>query len=301
MNQGLPPFYDEHTEILIVGSAPSQQSLVAQQYYANKGNQFWRVLFQALGVRDPQKYTERLRILKAYGIGLWDVYGSFHRTGSMDHQFQETTINDFSSLLADAPIKKIIANGKKAAEEIQIHRLFTDLTVINCLSTSGANNGRMTERLSEWQQALSINFALYYGSDAWLQAASFHLRYQVFVEEQNIPPHWEFDEIDAQQPNYFVLFERTIPIATIRYQAYSHDTIQPDRFCVAKTHRKLGLGKQLLQRFEEQALKDGYHYALLSAETTAIAFYEKLAYQRISEPFEEDGILCVTMRKRLTK
>jgi len=36
----------------------------------------------------------------------------------MDHQFQETTINDFSSLLADAQIKKIIANGKKATEEI---------------------------------------------------------------------------------------------------------------------------------------------------------------------------------------
>lgn len=159
----------------------------------------------------------------------------------------------------------------------------------------------MIERLSKWQQALSINFSLYYGSDTWLQAASFYLRYQVFVEEQNIPPHWEFDEIDAQQPNYFVLFERTIPVATIRYQAYSHDTIQPECFCVAKTHRKRGFGKQLLQRFEEQALKNGYHYALLSAETTVIAFSKKLSYQCTSEPFEEDGILCVTMRKRLTQ
>ncbi|HPR81427.1 MAG TPA: hypothetical protein PK268_06020 [Enterococcus sp.] len=70
MNQGLSPFYDEHTEILIVGSAPSQQSFVAQQYYANKGNQFWRVLFHALGVHDLQEYTERLRMLKTHRIGL---------------------------------------------------------------------------------------------------------------------------------------------------------------------------------------------------------------------------------------
>lgn len=38
MNLGLPPFYDEQTKVLIIGSAPSEQSLRAQQYYANKGN-----------------------------------------------------------------------------------------------------------------------------------------------------------------------------------------------------------------------------------------------------------------------
>ncbi|WP_414841727.1 DNA-deoxyinosine glycosylase [Enterococcus saccharolyticus] len=155
MNLGLPPFYDEQTKVLIIGSAPSEQSLRAQQYYANKGNQFWRVLFQALDVPDPQEYHQRLSLLKAHQIGLWDVYERFSRKGSMDHQFQETTINDFSQLLAHAPIKKIIVNGKKASEEVQKHHLFPNLPIIHCLSTSGANNGRSIERMHQWQVALA--------------------------------------------------------------------------------------------------------------------------------------------------
>lgn len=60
-----------------------------------------------------------------------------------------------------------------------------------------------------------------FGNDSWLQAAAFYLRYQVFVLEQGIPAELEFDELDKQQPDFFVMFDGQIPIATIRYQSDS--------------------------------------------------------------------------------
>ena len=139
-----------------------------------------------------------------------------------------------------------------------------------------------------------------FGNDSWLQAAAFYLRYQVFVLEQGIPAELEFDELDKQQPDFFVMFDGQIPIATIRYQRDSKraDWIRPDRFCVAKAYRGQGIGRQLLVDYEAKAQKEGYLGSVLSAEANAQGFYEKLGYQPFGEPFYEDGILCITMEKR---
>lgn len=139
-----------------------------------------------------------------------------------------------------------------------------------------------------------------FGNDSWLQAAAFYLRYQVFVLEQGISPELEFDELDWRKPNYFVIFDGQIPIATIRYQRDSKraDWIRPDRFCVAKPYRKQGIGQQLLVDYEAKAQKEGYLGSVLSAEASAQGFYEKLGYQPFGEPFYEDDILCITMEKR---
>ena len=138
-----------------------------------------------------------------------------------------------------------------------------------------------------------------FGKEISLQAAAFTLRYQVFVLEQNIPAHLEFDEIDAKSPPYFVIFDDCLPIATIRYQADEKqpDLIRPDRFCVAKEYRRKGIGRQLLTDYERQGKKDGYKGSILSAEWSAKAFYEKLGYQAFGKTFLEDGIKCVNMQK----
>ncbi|EOH88246.1 hypothetical protein UAS_01007 [Enterococcus asini ATCC 700915] len=139
-----------------------------------------------------------------------------------------------------------------------------------------------------------------FGNDSWLQAAAFYLRYQVFVLEQGIPAELEFDELDKQQPDFFVMFDGQIPIATIRYQRDSKraNWIRPDRFCVAKAYRKQGIGQQLLVDYEAKAQKEGYLGSVLSAEASAQGFYEKLGYQPFGDPFYEDGLLCITMEKR---
>lgn len=155
MQKGLPPVYNKNTHLLILGSAPSLQSLKKRQYYGNKGNRFWSIIFAFLQLDDPQDYHKRLQLLLDNGIGLWDVYQSFERKGSMDHHYTASSLNDFEPLLEQTDLAAIIANGKIAAQEIEKNQLFPNLAVYPCLSTSGANNSRTEQRQIQWLEALT--------------------------------------------------------------------------------------------------------------------------------------------------
>lgn len=139
----------------------------------------------------------------------------------------------------------------------------------------------------------------FFGNETWIQAASFALRYEVFVLEQHIPSEWEFDALDTSQRNYFLLLDDLIPVATLRYQLKSETCFQPDRFCVAKPYRKKGIGRSLLFKAEQVAKNNGCRLSYLVAELTAQSFYERCGYVSCTPPFEEDGILCVGMEKIL--
>ncbi|MEG0293772.1 DNA-deoxyinosine glycosylase [Enterococcus sp.] len=153
LNQGFLPIYDQQTQILILGTAPSVISLKKQQYYANPGNQFWKIIFMNLAVDDPIDYQKRIEILKEHRIGLWDVYKKFERQGSLDTNFSTIIPNDFRPILNEAPIHLIIANGKLAYKEALKNPTLNHLPIIPVLSTSGANNGLAKERLISWREA----------------------------------------------------------------------------------------------------------------------------------------------------
>ncbi|MBF8808003.1 MAG: GNAT family N-acetyltransferase [Enterococcus lacertideformus] len=138
----------------------------------------------------------------------------------------------------------------------------------------------------------------YFGNQSWILGASFHLRYEVFVIEQGILPEVEFDELDTSY-HHFLLMDHHVPVATLRYQKKSNTCFQPDRFCVAKGYRKQGFGSHLLSLAENKAIEEGLQESYLVAETTAIDFYQKQGYQVFSEPFLEDGLSCVEMKKAL--
>jgi len=139
---------------------------------------------------------------------------------------------------------------------------------------------------------------LYFGRSPWMLQAVFALRQAVFVEEQHIPTEWEFDEKDQTCP-YFLWHDGNTPIATIRYQFSTPNTLQPDRFCVAKAFRHQGYGRKLLHYLEMRGIQEGALQSVLSAEIDACAFYESCGYQKTSEPYAEDGVLCVEMTKQL--
>ena len=47
--KGFLPFFDENSEILILGSFPSVISRETNFYYGNKQNRFWKILSEAFG------------------------------------------------------------------------------------------------------------------------------------------------------------------------------------------------------------------------------------------------------------
>ena len=110
--QGLPPVAGEHMVVLVLGSFPGVASLRAGQYYAHPHNQFWKIL-QALWPSHalPGDYAARCDWLLARGLGVWDVYASCEREGSLDTRIRNAEVNDFARLHGRCPRLAAIAHN----------------------------------------------------------------------------------------------------------------------------------------------------------------------------------------------
>jgi TDG/mug DNA glycosylase family protein len=149
---GLAPVIDDNTEVLILGTLPSDVSLANRQYYANSNNDFWKILGEVLDKNlEALSYERRIEALKAHGIGLWDAYYNCVRPGSMDNDITEQEMNDFSGLKNIAPNLRLVCfNGKKAGASEGLLRDLGYLTLV-LPSSSGANRRDQKHRLRCWK------------------------------------------------------------------------------------------------------------------------------------------------------
>ena len=113
---GLAPVVSANTRLLVLGSFPGKVSLAEQRYYAHPQNQFWRIFEVLLPDSEHQLsqvcYQIRIDRLRHHGIGVWDVYASCRREGSLDADIEDAQLNDFAALsLAQVPIEVIAFNG----------------------------------------------------------------------------------------------------------------------------------------------------------------------------------------------
>ena len=127
---------------------------------------------------------------------------------------------------------------------------------------------------------------------------AFDIRKKVFVEEQGIPLHLEIDEFD-QTATHFVVLEKDEPIAAARIRETEPNVGKVERVCVLPTHRRKHLGVLLMNALEEHAKQSGWKKLKLNAQTSAIPFYEKLAYQVTSPEFDDAGIPHRAMEKEI--
>ena len=114
------PVVDANTRLLILGSLPGEASLKAGQYYAHPQNGFWRLMGGVIDRPDlaGRPYPDRLDILKAHGVGLWDVIAEAERIGSLDTAIRLPRHADMKGLISALPALRVIAfNGGKAARE----------------------------------------------------------------------------------------------------------------------------------------------------------------------------------------
>lgn len=110
----IPPVFDEHSNILILGSFPSVQSRDTGFFYGHPQNRFWRVLAAVFEDEIPQTIAEKQNFLLRHHVALWDVIASCDIVGSSDSSIRNVRPNDLTSLLEKAPIRHIYVNGQKA-------------------------------------------------------------------------------------------------------------------------------------------------------------------------------------------
>ncbi|MEO8723849.1 MAG: DNA-deoxyinosine glycosylase [Sphingobium sp.] len=150
------PVVDGATRLLILGSLPGECSLAAGQYYANPGNDFWRLVGAVVGVDlVALGYEDRLRAIQVHGIGLWDVIAQAERVGSLDSAIRNERHSALGALVDTLPALVAIAfNGQKAAkvglrqlgEDAQRFRIFT------LLSSSGACAVMKAVKWADWMR-----------------------------------------------------------------------------------------------------------------------------------------------------
>lgn len=156
------PVVGPDSEILILGSFPSVKSREEGFYYGHPRNRFWKImtaLTKDKGIAVPEAeltIPEKKRLILDLGLALWDVCASCVVTGSSDSSIRSAVPNDIPSLIASAPIRAVITNGKTAdALYKKLILRKTGITPICLPSTSPANAAWTLKKLTEeWRTAI---------------------------------------------------------------------------------------------------------------------------------------------------
>ena len=155
----IPPFYDENSKVLILGSFPSIKTRESGFFYGHKQNRFWTLMSELFHEKKPDSVEEKKALLKKHRLALWDSIHSCDIVGSSDSSIKNAVPNDFSEILNTADIKHIFTNGK------QSHSVYSRYCLPNtgiediCLpSTSPANAAWTLEKLVQaWSVILEVD------------------------------------------------------------------------------------------------------------------------------------------------
>jgi predicted GNAT family N-acyltransferase len=120
--------------------------------------------------------------------------------------------------------------------------------------------------------------------DAW--AALSAIRRHVFIEEQCVPEHLEWDGLDESSQHFLALDCDNNAIGCSRLLAGG----QIGRMAVLPEWRRRGVGAALLQAAIAASRLQGCVLVRLSAQVTAILFYENAGFRVCSDVYLDAGI-----------
>ncbi|AJA69445.1 MULTISPECIES: DNA-deoxyinosine glycosylase [Myroides] len=149
------PIVDANAKVLILGTMPSIKSLLYQEYYGNRQNAFWKILFCLFEQEFSEVYSDRVALIQEHGIALWDVLQSCERKSSLDSDIQEEKANDIQGLLQQYPnINTVVFSSQKAALYFKKHiGSIAGIELLTLASPSGANACMsLSEKIADWQQ-----------------------------------------------------------------------------------------------------------------------------------------------------
>jgi predicted GNAT family N-acyltransferase len=125
------------------------------------------------------------------------------------------------------------------------------------------------------------------------------LRVRVFCDEQGVERRAELDGLDDEATQIVAVDDAEV-IATCRLR-FVNGECKLERMAVERRHRGGGVGRALLDAAEDEAGRLGASSMLLHAQRRAEGFYAAAGYRAEGEPFDEEGIEHVRMRKPLSE
>jgi predicted GNAT family N-acyltransferase len=137
------------------------------------------------------------------------------------------------------------------------------------------------------------------GDWAGLEAEASPLRRTVFVDEQGVPEHEEWDAADARCLHAVARNGLGQAVATGRLLPAEHGVAKLGRMAVLRPLRGTGVGAHVLAALEQAARQRGDTVVSLSAQVPAQGFYARAGYVPEGEPYDEVGIPHIRMRKML--
>ncbi len=118
-------------------------------------------------------------------------------------------------------------------------------------------------------------------------ALSRRIRYQVFVQEQQVPEALEYDEFESSSLHYLVFIDGKA-VATCRRRETSKG-IKLERFAVIGEARGLGAGELMVRHLLQDVLPLN-RPVYLHAQVQVAGFYSKHGFVAEGPRFEEAGI-----------
>ncbi len=158
----LPPYINDDSEILILGSLPSVKSREEGFYYAHKRNRFFLTLATLFNEEEPISIMDRKSFLNKHKIALYDVVYACDIHMSSDSSIKNVTpINILCVLYTHKKIKIVAVNGGKAKQLFDKYLLKDipeDLKVIYLPSTSPANaKTSLSQLVEQYKQIIEYN------------------------------------------------------------------------------------------------------------------------------------------------
>lgn len=136
----------------------------------------------------------------------------------------------------------------------------------------------------------------------WLSSSDnleklFQIRLEVFCDKQDYPRELEIDEHDHTDAVHLLVTENDEPVGCARYVKITDDLYKIGRFAVKKSKRKTGLGRQIVEACFDKVKSLGCKEVVISAQTQAVGFYEKLGFVPYGIEYIDEHIPHVNMKR----
>ena len=133
------------------------------------------------------------------------------------------------------------------------------------------------------------------GDWAALGAAARTIRTEVFIGEQKIPMEMEWDDADHSALHAVAFNRLGLALATGRLLREAPGTARIGRMAASQAVRGSGVGRAVLDALMQAARERGDSEVVLSAQTSASAFYARAGFAPRGPVFDEAGIAHVEM------